>query len=92
MILFIKRRRLRYEIHFSQVMLLILGFKNMKPNQKVEKVLNYIKGNNLAQIHADVNEIERKVKLMNILHGNMDNIEGVTIVFEYGMHELPKRE
>lgn len=66
--------------------------KNMKPNPKVEKVLNYIKGNNLAQIHADVDEIERKVKLMNVLHGNMDNIEGVTIVFEYGMHELPKRE
>lgn len=66
--------------------------KNMKPNPKVEKVLSYIKGNNLAQIHADVDEIERKVKLMNILQGNIDNIEGVTIVFEYGMHELPKRE
>ncbi len=66
--------------------------KNMKPNPKVEKVINYIKGNNLAQIHADIDEIERKVKLMNVLHGNMNNIEGVTIVFEYGMHELPKRE
>ncbi|WP_350557498.1 hypothetical protein [Psychrobacter sp. CAL346-MNA-CIBAN-0220] len=66
--------------------------ENMKPNPKVEKVLSYIKGNNLAQIHADVDEIERKVKLMNILQGNIDNIEGVTIVFEYGMHELPKRE
>lgn len=66
--------------------------QNMRENPKIEKVLSYVKGNNLAQIHADIDKIEQKVKVMNILQGNMDNIEGVSIVFEYGIHELPKRE
>lgn len=65
---------------------------SMKDNPAIERVLSYVRGNNLGQIHADIDEIERKVKIMNFLQGNMDNIENVTIVFEYGMHELPKRE
>ena len=31
MLLFAQRRRLRYEIHFSQVMLLISGFSPLEP-------------------------------------------------------------
>jgi hypothetical protein len=65
--------------------------QNMARNPAIDKVLNYVRGNNLGQIHADIDEIERKIKVMNFLQGNMDNIEGVTIVFEYGMHELPSR-
>ncbi|MDE9580349.1 MULTISPECIES: hypothetical protein [Enterobacteriaceae] len=65
--------------------------KNMKENQSIKRVLNYVRNNNLGQIHADIDEIERKIKVMNILQGNMDNIENVTIVFEYGMHKLPPR-
>jgi|26BtaG_2_1085354.scaffolds.fasta_scaffold35864_2 hypothetical protein len=56
--------RLRYELHFSQVTLLIPGF----------------------------DEIEQVIKEINRAKGNVDNIEGVSIVFEYGIHELPKRE
>ena len=66
--------------------------QNMKCRPSIDKILDYIRGNNLAQIHADIDEIERQIKVMNYLRGNMDNIENVTIVFEYGMHDLPKRD
>lgn len=66
--------------------------KRMRPNPKINKVLSYIKGNNLNQIHADIDKVERRMKITNFLEGNINNIEGVTIVFEYGMHELPKRD
>ncbi|WP_224555875.1 hypothetical protein [Pectobacterium versatile] len=64
---------------------------SMRDNKKIERVLDYIRGNNLGQIHADIDEIEREIKMMNLLEGNIDNIENVTIVFEYGIHELPIR-
>ena len=65
--------------------------QNMVLYPAIDKVLNYVRGNNLGQIHADIDEIERKIKEMNSLQGNVDDIEGVPIVFEYGMHELPSR-
>ncbi len=65
--------------------------QNMKANRVVDKVLNYIRGNNLAQIHADIDEIEKEIKVINWLEGNLDNIYNVPIVFEYGEHHLPLR-
>ncbi|WP_372885603.1 hypothetical protein [Psychrobacter sp.] len=66
--------------------------KKMRPNPKINKVLSYIKRNNLNQIHTDIDKVERRMKITNFLGGNINNIEDVPDFFEYRMHELPKRE
>ncbi len=64
---------------------------SLKINPNVEPVLNYIKGNNLEKISADILQLENQLRAMKFIAG--DNQEGnSTLIYEYDIHDLPNRK
>src|SRR5690606_432284 len=63
----------------------------LKINPKVEPVLNYIKGNNLEKINADILQLERELLVMSFLTGGIQEGNS-TLIYEYDIHDLPERK
>ena len=66
----------------------------LSPNRKVERVLEYVKGNNLDKINADIEELEMQLACMRAINrlGLQDcKIDNSTLIYEYDLHDLPGR-
>lgn len=67
----------------------------LMPNRKVERVLEYVRGNNLEKIHADIEELEMQLvcmRMFNRLGQKNNNIDNSTLIYEYDFHDLPDRK
>jgi hypothetical protein len=66
----------------------------LRSNPNVEHVLDYIKGNNLEKIHADIEKLEKELAFMMFLSSFSQPINAAgnsTLIFEYDFHDLPDR-
>lgn len=64
--------------------------KSMQPNPNTEKVLEYIRGNNLDKISDDIEELEHDLKMMRLREG-AELIE-VGLIYQFVPKCLPPRE
>lgn len=61
-------------------------------NEKVECVLEYINGNNLFKINADIESIEKKLIAMRLLTKKNTIVDNSMLFYEYDLHDFPSRE
>ncbi|ENP8454796.1 hypothetical protein ACEI25_001420 [Photobacterium damselae] len=74
----IRGRGLKSTILSNWAMSSFSVLKSMEPHPNTKKVLDYIERNNLSQINADIEELERKLPEKGF-------------IYDYALHDLPKR-
>lgn len=64
--------------------------ESMRPNPNTQRVLEYIRGNNLNKISDDIEELEHDLKMMRLREG-AEPIE-VGLIYQFVIQCLPPRE
>lgn len=62
---------------------------------KIKLVLEYIRGNSLQKIHADISKLEKQLACMRYVNSfgqQCNDIENSTLIYEYDLHDLPDRK
>jgi hypothetical protein len=66
--------------------------RDLRYNEKVDYVLEYINGNNLSKINSDIESIEKKLVAMQLLTKRNNTTDNATLLYEYDLHDLPPRK
>ncbi|EPB4205283.1 hypothetical protein ACROUB_003618 [Yersinia enterocolitica] len=66
--------------------------RELRYNARVKCVLEYIKGNNIVKINSDIESIEKTLAVMKFVTKQSDIIDNSTLIYEYGLHNLPPRK